>query len=182
MPDAEFEARLDAVIREHVPGCDGLIAAERLSGGASQETYRVTARAGGGERRLALRRAPGGEAPFTATDTAGLPGEALLMRTARAAGVPEPEVYYVLEERDGLGDGFLMEWLDGETLGARIVRSPVLDAIRPKLAHECGVSWHEYTGSTWPPRASTTCSPHIHRRKSSNCSGTGTDRSIRRNP
>ena len=138
MPDADFEARLDAVVREQVPGCDGLIAAERLSGGASQETYRVTARAGSGERRLALRRAPGGEAPFTATVSAGLPGEALLMRTARAAGVPEPEVYYVLEESDGLGDGFLMEWLDGETLGARIVRSPELESIRPKLAYECG--------------------------------------------
>ena len=138
LTDAEFEARLDAVLREHVPGCHGLIAAERLSGGASQETYRVTARAGTGERRLAMRRAPGGEAPFTATDTAGLPGEALLMRTARTVGVPEPEVYYVLEESDGLGDAFLMEWLDGETLGARIVRSPDLEAIRPKLAHECG--------------------------------------------
>lgn len=135
---ADFDLRLDTVIREHVSGCDGLIAAERLSGGASQETYRVTARARGGERLLALRRAPGGEAPFTATVTAGLPGEALLMRTAKAAGVPEPEVYYVLEEGDGLGDGFLMEWLDGETLGARIVRSAGLDAIRPKLAHECG--------------------------------------------
>ena len=138
MPDADFESRLDAVIREHVPGCGGLIAAERLSGGASQETYRVTARAGDGEKRLALRRAPGGEAPFTATVSAGLPGEALLMRAARAAGVPEPEVYYVLEEGDGLGDGFLMEWLAGETLGARIVRSPGLAAVRPKLAHECG--------------------------------------------
>jgi aminoglycoside phosphotransferase (APT) family kinase protein len=52
--------------------------------------------------------------------------------------VPEPEVYYVLEREDELGEGFLMEWLDGEALGARIVRSPEFDAIRPKLAYECG--------------------------------------------
>ena len=31
-----------------------------------------------------------------------------------------------------------MEWLDGEALGARIVRSPEFEAIRPKLAYECG--------------------------------------------
>ena len=138
MTDPDFNAKLDAVIRSRVRGCDGLVSAERLSGGASQETYRLTVRTGDGERLLAMRRAPGGEAPFTATNTAGLPGEALLMRTAKAAGVPEPEVYYVLREDDGLGDGFLMEWLDGETLGARIVRSPQLDEIRPKLAYESG--------------------------------------------
>ena len=138
MTDAEFKARLDAVIRSHVPGCDALIDVERLSGGASQETYRIRALAGPGERLLALRRAVGGVPVDTAVTAPGLAGEALLMRTARAAGVPEPEIYYVLEEADGLGEGFLMEWLEGEALGARIVRSPELAAVRPKLAKECG--------------------------------------------
>ena len=52
--------------------------------------------------------------------------------------MPEPEVYYVLQHDDELGDGFLMELLDGEALGARIVRSPEFEDIRPKLAYECG--------------------------------------------
>ena len=39
---------------------------------------------------------------------------------------------------DGLGDGFVMQWLDGEALGARIVRSESLAGVRPKLAFECG--------------------------------------------
>ena len=138
MPDAEFDARLDTVIRAHVPGCDGLIAVERLSGGASQETYRVRARAGGGEKLLAMRRAAGGEPLDSAGNAPGLPGEALLMRAAKAVGVPEPEIHYVLTADDGLGEGFLMEWLEGEALGARIVRSPDLAAIRPRLAYECG--------------------------------------------
>ncbi len=138
VPDAEFESRLDAVIRARVPGCDGLRAVERLSGGASQETYRVTARTREGGRLLALRRAAGGAKPETAVNDPGLAGEALLMRVARAAGVPEPEIYHVLENADGLGEGFLMEWLEGEALGARIVRSRDLEAIRPKLAFECG--------------------------------------------
>ena len=138
MPDTEFDARLDAVLRTRVPDCEGLVAVERLSGGASQETYRVTARTGPSERLLAMRRAPGGIKPETATNYPGPAGEALLMRTARAAGVPEPEVYHVLTEDDGLGEGFLMEWLEGEALGARIVRSPDLVSVRPGLAYECG--------------------------------------------
>ena len=42
------------------------------------------------------------------------------MQVALEAGVPEPEVLLVLEASDGLGEGFLMEWLEGETLGGRI--------------------------------------------------------------
>ena len=31
-----------------------------------------------------------------------------------------------------------MQWLEGETLGARIVRSDALADIRPQLARQCG--------------------------------------------
>ena len=140
MADADFNARLDAVIANHLPGCEGLIAVERLSGGASQETYRITAKAGAGERLLAMRRAPGGLAPQSEATGVhpGLAVEARLMQVARSVGVAEPEVFHVLGEEDGLGEGFLMEWLDGEALGARITRSPAFEAVRPKLAFECG--------------------------------------------
>jgi aminoglycoside phosphotransferase (APT) family kinase protein len=110
---------------------------ERLSGGASQETYRIVIRTDEGERKLAMRRAPGDTAPKLGASP-GLATEAALMRAARAAGVPEPEIFWVLTPQDGLGDGFIMQWLEGETLGARIVRDPALDAIRPKLAEQCG--------------------------------------------
>lgn len=68
----------------------------------------------------------------------GLAVEALLMQTALAVGVPEPIVYHVAIPSDGLGEGFIMQWLSGEALGARIVRAPELDTIRPRLAYECG--------------------------------------------
>jgi aminoglycoside phosphotransferase (APT) family kinase protein len=113
------------------------VSCERLSGGASQETYRIVVRTDEGERKLAMRRAPGDTAPKHGTYP-GLATEAVLMRAARAAGVPEPDVFWVLTPQDGLGDGFIMEWLEGETLGARIVRDPALDTVRPKLAEQCG--------------------------------------------
>ena len=139
MIDADFKAKLNAVLAVRLPSCEGLVSVERLSGGASQETYRIVARTDGGERPLALRRSAGGlRAEGPDIHYPGLPTEAQLMRAARVAGVPAPEVLHVLEEADGLGEGFLMEWLDGETLGTRIVRLPELAELRPKLAFECG--------------------------------------------
>src|SRR5262245_57750051 len=84
-----------------------------------------------------MRRAPGTKAS-TDGSYPGLATEAMLMRAARAVGVPEPEILGVLRPEDGLGDGFIMDWLEGETLGARIVRDASLAAIRPKLAEQCG--------------------------------------------
>ena len=134
----QFSERLSAFLAKCVPGFIELVGHERLSGGASQETYRLRIRTGAGERKLAMRRAPGGVEAARAPGHPGLATEALLMQCARAVGVPEPEVYGVLQEADGLGGGFVMEWLEGEALGARIARGEAFAALRPKLAFECG--------------------------------------------
>ncbi len=132
-----FEARISNVLQPRVAEFQQLISAERLSGGASQETYRLTIETGHGEQKLAMRRAPGGVVSELKTGPT-LAVEAQLMQTAKRVGVPEPEIVHVLQPEDELGEGFIMEWLDGETLGARIVRSPELDEVRPQLARECG--------------------------------------------
>ena len=136
--DDKFEEKLDRVVKTHLPDCTGLVSVQRLSGGASQETYRLTVGTSTGDRVLAMRRTPGGEYPEVTPQHPGLDVEALLMQSAHAVGVPEPEVYYVLTRDDELGDGFIMQWIEGEALGARIVRSPEFAAVRPKLAYECG--------------------------------------------
>jgi aminoglycoside phosphotransferase (APT) family kinase protein len=135
-----MEHRLAAALAKHLPGVGRLVRFDRLSGGASQETYRLVVEAGGVERKLALRRAAGGLWNDEVADPAraGIRTEAELMRLAREAGVPEPEVLAVLEREDGLGAGFVMEWLEGETLGARIVRSDAFADVRPDLARQCG--------------------------------------------
>jgi aminoglycoside phosphotransferase (APT) family kinase protein len=126
-------------LEKHLPDVGRLVRFERLSGGASQETYRIVVASDAGERSLALRRTAGGVwIDEAAPGRAGVRAEADLMRLAREAGVPEPDVLAVLDEADGLGEGFVMEWLAGETLGARIVRSQALADVRPGLARQCG--------------------------------------------
>ena len=138
LPD--FAGALEAVLRREIDDCDGLVSAERLSGGASMESYRLRCRRVSdpdGVLDICLRRGPDGM-DREGDNVTGVEAEALCMSTARLAGVPEPEVLYVLTPTDGIGAGFLMEWLDGVTLGARIARSPELEEARSKLAFQCG--------------------------------------------
>lgn len=138
-PLSDFEQALSAVLLARVPGCRALLEVARLSGGASQETYRIRIATDRGERLLAMRRTPGGVVhEEQVVGHPGLAAEALMMQAARAAGVPEPEVITVLTPADGLGDGFIMSWIPGEALGARIARGEQFAALREHLAYDCG--------------------------------------------
>lgn len=134
-PDAATLAR---VLVGRVAGIEAVLGCERLSGGASQETWRLRVQTVEGPRDLALRRVPGGSAFARNVEQIGPAAEARLLRCAAAAGVPVPELVHELTPADGLGLGYVMSWLDGETLGTRIVRDPALAAVRPRLAAHCG--------------------------------------------
>ena len=68
-----FEDKLNEVLASAVEGFRGLTSAERLSGGASQETYRVVVETDRGEEQLALRRAAGGGYDTAAPGRPGRP-------------------------------------------------------------------------------------------------------------
>lgn len=108
----------------------------RLSGGATQEIWRFDLVDGDGVRPLILRRA--GDIEASADTNVGLAVEARLMETAAAKRVPVPPIYHVLSPEDGLGNGFVMGFIEGETLGGRIVKVPALADARKTLARECG--------------------------------------------
>ena len=104
----------------------------RLSGGASQETWAFEA----GGRPLILRRKPDG---FGGSGNAiGLEKEAALIQAAQRQGAPVPPVVYVCKPGDGLGEAYVMDRVEGETLGRRIVRDDAFAGVRPRLAHQCG--------------------------------------------
>ena len=108
----------------------------RLSAGATQEIWRFDLVTHVARTPLILRRAPGGD---RVSETAiGLETEAALIEAAGAVGVPVPTVPWVLTPEDGLGRGFIMGFVEGETLGGRIARSEALAPARPFLARQCG--------------------------------------------
>ena len=115
-----------------------LSALRRMSGGATQEIWRLDIDTGIGRESLILRRAPGGYRMSDATIPLEL--EAQLIEAAGAHGVPVPPVCHVLEPADGLGHGFVMKFVEGETLGGRIVKNADLAEARGTLARECGAA------------------------------------------
>jgi aminoglycoside phosphotransferase (APT) family kinase protein len=116
----------------------GIAGLRRLSGGASNETWSFDAE-GEAALPLILRRRPGGAADATPTSVAlRLETEAELLRLAGAAKVPVPGVRFALAPEDGLGSGYVMDRLAGETLARRILRDDEFAAVRPRLARQCG--------------------------------------------
>jgi aminoglycoside phosphotransferase (APT) family kinase protein len=101
----------------------------RDSGGASRVTSAFEAVTRAGERhRLILRQST----PGLAAASSPLPQEAALMRAAKTAGAPVPEVIA------GGDDFIVMSRIEGETIPRKILRSDALTAVRPQLAGRCG--------------------------------------------
>ncbi len=117
-------------------GGEAIAGLTRLSAGATQEIWRFGVYRGDVETPVILRRAPGGTR--VSESGIGLAVEAKLIAAAAQGGVPVPPVLHVLEEDDGLGQGFLMGFVEGETLGGRIARGEAFAAVRPSLARQCG--------------------------------------------
>jgi len=134
---AALAAGLQRLAALLVPGGGEVEALQRLSGGASQQTWAFRIRGAGGSVPLVLRRAPTGGGERTRM-TVGLDAEAELIAAARRGGVPVPAVCHVLRADDALGRGFVMQHLDGETLGRRIVRDARFAGARRVLARQCG--------------------------------------------
>ena len=124
-------------LAKHLPLFETLISVEKLTAGASQATLRITATVAGANKCYALRHCPEASSGGT-EDGIGLQAEAQVIATIAQASIPGPAIIAVLSAGDGLGDGFLMHWLEGETLGHKINRSPELSDVRPTLAAQCG--------------------------------------------
>jgi aminoglycoside phosphotransferase (APT) family kinase protein len=125
---------LHAIVCARIAGARALHGLRQLSAGASMETWAFDAVGEALTVPLILRRRPPGNAD--ALDHASLALEATVIQTAVAAGVAAPVVRYVLRPEDGLGGGFIMERLEGETLAPRILRDPGYVAIHSQLLQQ----------------------------------------------
>ncbi len=132
-----MEEALGRCVASWFSGATGIANAARLSGGASQETWSFDIVHRDGVTEAILRRAPQGYGAAP-TRAAGLNVEAVLMQRAYEAGVPSPKVLHVLQPQDGLGTGFVMARVEGETIPRKILRDEKFAQARPKLARQLG--------------------------------------------
>ena len=93
---------------------------QRLSGGASMESWKF----GAGGAEYVLRRLPEGAPAQAAINGLPLSTEAEVIRLARRHGVSAPEIVAELDPQDGLGTGYVMRAIAGETLPRRILGQP----------------------------------------------------------
>jgi aminoglycoside phosphotransferase (APT) family kinase protein len=129
------DQRLADVVGQHLEKTVRIEELRRLSGGASRETWSFDAipTDGGSQIGLVLRRDPAGDAGHTAREA-----EFELLRAAAPAGVPVPAVRFLLDPADGLGTGFVMDRVEGETIPRKILRDEAYASARPRLARQCG--------------------------------------------
>jgi aminoglycoside phosphotransferase (APT) family kinase protein len=132
-----IEAQLSRCVAAFWPGATGATAAAKLSGGASQETWSFDIVHPDGNIGAILRRAPSGYGAAP-TRAAGLDAEARLMQLAHDAGLPSPRVMHVLKPEEGLGAGFIMARVEGETIARKILRDETFAKARPLLARQLG--------------------------------------------
>lgn len=132
MARLEAEELERACARHGLLGCvEGL---RRLTGGASRETWSFDLVADvSGRVPLVLRRDHSTMAQVLGRDV-----ECLLLEAARTAGVPVPPVRFVLGPEDGIGSGFVMDRVEGETIPRKILRDDDFAAARPVLASQAG--------------------------------------------
>jgi aminoglycoside phosphotransferase (APT) family kinase protein len=129
--DAE---QLGAICARHLGGPVTIEGLRRLSGGASRESWSFdTVRGDGTRLGLVLRRDPGSNIGGSDRST-----EYRLLQAAGAAGVPVPTVQFLLEPGDDIGDGFVMDRIDGETIPRRILRDDEYAGARERLTGQCG--------------------------------------------
>ena len=116
-----LQPHLSAILGREVEPSEPVL----LAGGASKEAWAVDA---GGERLL-VRRAAGG---VIHKHTLSLADEFEVLRAAHEAGVKVPRPYGYIADLGGR-EAFVMERLEGETIGRRIVRRDELAAARRVL-------------------------------------------------
>ncbi len=110
----------------------------KLGGGASKQLWAFELELPGEPPRpLVLRRNPPG-AGHSGQALGSVAAEARLIRLAGDAGVPVPEIAFVVPEGSPVGDAYAMERIEGEALGPRVVRLPELAEARAGMARQCG--------------------------------------------
>ena len=129
---------LSEIIADFIPDFISIEDISRLSGGSSNESWKITLNTRENKKKIVFRRTPGGNLKDEESNNfVDIVDEAKVMNIANDYNVPVPKIIKVINNNN-IGKGFFMDFIEGETLGNRIVNSDKFKIIRPRLAKKCG--------------------------------------------
>lgn len=135
-----LQAALETALTQETGASVLISGLARLAGGASQELWRldVTVSDGPwqGQHPLVARRSLGGKIH---ADALTLSSEFRVLQAAYASGVPVPRPYWFLTDQVDRPTA-LMQRLEGEAIGRKIVKEPDLAQARTLLPEQMGVA------------------------------------------
>ncbi|MBL8629541.1 MAG: phosphotransferase family protein [Rhodospirillaceae bacterium] len=149
-PDALLQ-RLTTAVQRRFGAAAAVADLKALSGGASAETCSFDVIVGAQSRPLIMQRMAGAQ-QFEASLDRAL--QAAVQKTAYDSKVPVAEVAFVLDDTDGLGNGYAMQRIEGETLGPRILKGAEFATARSVMTQQCGkilACIHNVDMATLPP-------------------------------
>jgi aminoglycoside phosphotransferase (APT) family kinase protein len=130
----ELRERLASACARHLGGAGTVEDLERRSGGASQETWSFDFVSESRRRLpLILRRNVRSQ-----LQNLRAPTEFAIVTAAREGGVPVPTALCLLDEEDGIGEGYVMERVEGETIPRRILREARYADALPRMTEQAG--------------------------------------------
>jgi aminoglycoside phosphotransferase (APT) family kinase protein len=143
-PDKTKQTDIATKLREAISRLLGppgdVLELRRLTAGATKATWAFKAQVGDANLPLILQLSngssrSGGDATLPLVAGAN---DAALMMAAAQAGVPAPPIRAVLTEDCGLGEGYIMDYVPGETIARRILREPHFAPLRESFSSQCG--------------------------------------------
>jgi aminoglycoside phosphotransferase (APT) family kinase protein len=160
----DFSARLEVFFRQQGVHAR-IVRVRQLTGGASRDTWSVDAEIDGQPTGLVVRRDLGGEIMDDALSRAS---EFAVLRRAHEGGVLVPRPRWLCEDRSVFGSSFfVMDRVEGESVGRRIVREPALASARQILPAQMGeqlarIHALSFEGLDFLPRPDAGRSPAQH--------------------
>lgn len=126
--------KLERFLKQHLGSDASLSGLQRLTGGASAETWALDVKTQAQTHKLVLRRTRPGKSLEKRID---MQCEAEIQKAVAVKGVLVPEIIGVLTPEDDLGEGYVMRYLQGETLGHRIARNDEFQGLHARLTNQC---------------------------------------------
>ena len=111
----------------------------KLPGGSSNETWVINYFDNNKEEKIILRRHHSGiKDKSNIYPPLSLSIEASVMEIAYNNNIPVPKIIYKLNNKSILGEGFFMEFVEGMSLGNKIVQNTQIHELNPSLASQAG--------------------------------------------